>query len=374
MELAGDYVRTLLAIHPSTVNGVRKSQLQWIEDMVNRVASSAVPRELPHLSALTGIVPQAGRDSGAAALPIFRYDLALSLKYKGTSPETLKALRVGGYYGELSVVPGAAPSWGNQPRTYKVFLVGGGVVAGKGTNADLKAQATMITNEEWTPADFPGSLKLFEGGVWAGKKILGKRIGVGVRDASLVIHGSGTHKEAILALDELKEERTDYGAEFNANWGRIFDLDHVFVEEDFTRRRSRIDYAVRKIAKDETYFDFGCAPLTNTGRTHLRQFAAAWLPWLESAESNLKIVGHADTVDTLEFNKMLSELRAINVRQALRDILGAHLAIPDAHIEWEGQGKEEALRMGLPDKTKIFGARRVDVYLNGRLVVAVWRS
>ncbi len=379
IDLARDYVRTLLALQVSAINDVRKSQLQWLEDVVSTVSGSdIVQRQLPYLETLTGIRGFAAQAEGKPIQrPEYKYRLEFNLKYKGKTPnKILGTLRIGGYYGDLIVTAVKSPAWtGRPPQKFKVLLAGGGVAAGKADATDIKATADMTTSEEWTPADFPGWIKLFEGGMWAAKKpkIIDKRIGVGLRDAAVVIHGRENHPEAILGLQGVDESRTGRGAEFNANIGRIFDLDHDLSEEDFTRPRHKVDSVVHTADRQQAFFDFGCAPVNKLGRRVLRTFCAHWLPWLQSSTCTLRIVGHADTVDTAEFNQMLSELRAKNVRQAIRDILGPHLGIPDNQIEVQGQGEAEAAREG-PDNTRARRYRRVDIYLDGQLVLTAWSA
>jgi hypothetical protein len=66
-------------------------------------------------------------------------------------------------------------------------------------------------------------------------------------------------------------------------------------------------------------------------------------------------------------------MRAKNVKQALKDILGSDLAIPDDTIETQGLGDLEASRHN-PDETPDLKYRRVDVELNGRCVLTLWSS
>ena len=371
LETARAYARRLLAFQKVTIGDSRKSALQWIEDMTMEAIenlpqispSSAQEHPLTNLRGLVGLAP------GAVARPN-QYRLDLSLKHKGvTAWETLRAEL---YYGTMTVASETATSFKRETsHIYNVVLVGGGSLHGKGGEAEIKANATFTTLGEWTPADFPGVLKLVEGGAWIAKSVKGKAHGVGKREAALILVGRGNHPEIIAPLEGLGERRDGIGAEFALSYGRVLQKGEKLDEKDFSRPKRRIDYAVEKTDRSETHFILGSALLRNRGT--LRASAAVWLPWLESTESALKIVGRADTVDTPKRNVDLSEMRAKNVKQALKDILGDDLAIPDAKVETQGLGEVEASRHD-PDETPDLKYRRVDVELNGRCVLTLWSS
>ena len=274
----------------------------------------------------------------------------------------------------MTVSSTTAPSFGIAVgHTYNVALAGGGVLLnkGKGGEEDIKAQASFSTFGEWTPADFPGTVKLFEGGVWGGKTVFGKKVGGGKRDAALVLTGRGTHPERIVALEGLGGDyREGIGGEFEVSVGRVFEKGEDLEGKDFSRRTKPIWYAVKKKDKEDVHFDLGSAILKN--RVDLRKCAAIWLPWLESPLSALEIVGQADTVEIRKpgRNQELSEMRANNIKQALKDILGDNLKIPDGKIETKGLGDVEAAKHDRPE-TPDRKFRRVDVNLNGRCVLVL---
>ncbi|HZL17790.1 MAG TPA: OmpA family protein [Polyangia bacterium] len=370
LETARDYARRLLALQKVAIQHSQKSALQWIEDMtleaienLPEIGSSPESRPMSNLRSLVGLV------SGAVAKPN-QYRLDLSLKHKGVSAwDTLRAEL---YYGTMTVWSPTAASFRNDPpHTYRVVLVGGGSLLGKGGEAEIKANATFTALGEWTPADFPGDLKLVEGGVWTAKSVKGKAHGVGKRDAALILVGRGNHREIIAPLEGLGARRDGVGAEFALSWGRVLQKGEELDAKDFSRPSRRINYAVEKTDRSETHFILGSALLRSRGT--LRAAAAVWLPWLESAESALRIVGQADTVDTPKRNMDLSEMRAKNVKQALKDILGGDLAIPDNKIQVQGLGDVEASRHDL-DETPDLKYRRVDVEINGRCVLTLWSS
>jgi flagellar motor protein MotB len=102
------------------------------------------------------------------------------------------------------------------------------------------------------------------------------------------------------------------------------------------------------------------------------------LPAFLSPLSRIAITGHTDRSgpprrspdEKRQYNKELSELRAQNTWQAIRDIVGDDLAIPDdrEHLLRTGKGQEEAEK----DANAINPERRrVDIVLNSRLVLTM---
>jgi outer membrane protein OmpA-like peptidoglycan-associated protein len=171
------------------------------------------------------------------------------------------------------------------------------------------------------------------------------------------------------------------GGEYAFTWGRIYELNTDLSEINYSRPMKHSERLVTKRTSDNVHFEFGSALLKGRGRYQVRVFCSVWLRWLESARSMLRIVGHADTVDTREHNTELSVMRAKNVRQAIKDILGPKLAIPDSAIPTDGLGEMEAdedkaLReraIGHPLRdTPDVRFRRVVVELNGQCVLVLW--
>jgi outer membrane protein OmpA-like peptidoglycan-associated protein len=113
----------------------------------------------------------------------------------------------------------------------------------------------------------------------------------------------------------------------------------------------------------------------------VRVSCAVWLRWLQSPKSTLRIVGHADTVDTWDHNIQLSKMRSENVRKAIIDVLGPKLAIPGGAITTDGLGekeadedkaaKEKAVGHRLRD-TPDARFRKVEIELNGQCILILW--
>jgi outer membrane protein OmpA-like peptidoglycan-associated protein len=121
----------------------------------------------------------------------------------------------------------------------------------------------------------------------------------------------------------------------------------------------------------EVHFVVDDPSLTNEGHDAIRQMCALHRAALENPNSTLAIDGYTSTTGTVERNQLLSTLRAQNTFQAIHDILGSTLAIPDAQIHVEGHGKTSALQAGEPDNTENPIWRKVEVQLNGQVVLTL---
>jgi len=124
--------------------------------------------------------------------------------------------------------------------------------------------------------------------------------------------------------------------------------------------------------EEKIHFRLGSALLNPAAWQLLRVFCAKELTALRSAGSRLTIVGHADRRDTEQNNLELTDLRAKNTLQAIRDILGPDLfKIADEHIELIGMGEQKAKEAGDRDRHQNPKWRKVQVILNSRLVVTL---
>ena len=386
--LAVEYVRTILVNHRATINDSTRSQLEWVEDMAAEAIVTAdalvqptatnidkgKPRELANLRLLLGITAPLG--TGA----VYEYEIVVNLEAKDTPLKGLTAAHARAYYGAIEVTKLEPGRW---KQGYSVVLLGGGVLVGKGGSDSIDAKGTFSARGHWTQADFPGWVVLHDGGAWAAKKVpvSDQTLGLGNREPALVLIGRGNHPRQIVSLKGANAVREGLGAEYALAWGRIFDLAQDLSKLDYGRVPRRIERLWARKLAESVHFDFGSALLKGIGRAQVRIFCAVWLRWLGSPYSSMCIVGHADTVDTKERNLELSTMRAKNVLQAIRDILGKKLAIPESAITVKGMGETEAdeektareLAAGrsLPDTpNRLF--RRVEVELDGRCVLVLW--
>ncbi|HKO47434.1 MAG TPA: OmpA family protein [Polyangiaceae bacterium] len=136
--------------------------------------------------------------------------------------------------------------------------------------------------------------------------------------------------------------------------------------------RADQDYAASNQAQAQVHFEFGSAVLTPNGREILRIMCANELVALSSSGSSLVISSQADRVDTDQRNLDLSTMRAQNTLQAIKDVMGSALGIPDSRITLRGLGEQGAKEAGDADHTKNPARRKSDVVLNSRLVATLF--
>ena len=386
-----EYVRAILAIQRADMNQSRRSELEWIEDIV--AESSDTKKEL--IAGYDGsfdwdqFLPSLHRVLGTTATlgggVVREYKVRVDLKAHDTSPKKLglSAFHLRAYEGNITItqLPSSADKGWSQP--YKMVLVGAAAILGKGGAEDIDATGAFKSSANWTPADFPGWAFLHDGGGWAGRKVpISKElIAIGHREVVLVLKGRGNHREQLFPLKGADALREGLGGEYSFTWGRIYDLDTDLSEIDYSRPMKYSQRLVTTRTGDNVHFEFGSALLKGAGRYQVRVLCAIWLRWLESPKSTLHIVGHADTVDTEERNKQLSIMRAKNVRQAIKDVLGAKLAPPDTLMPTDGLGEQEAdedkaareraVGHRLRD-TPDARFRKVEIDLNGQCVLVLW--
>jgi outer membrane protein OmpA-like peptidoglycan-associated protein len=111
--------------------------------------------------------------------------------------------------------------------------------------------------------------------------------------------------------------------------------------------------------------------INEIGRIQLRKFCAMERAALASPLSKLRIEGYASRTGMKDYNLRLSRLRAYNTWQAIVDILGDDFAIPPDRIETIAHGEDAAESAGERDNEEKAEWRRVDVYINGRLIVTL---
>jgi outer membrane protein OmpA-like peptidoglycan-associated protein len=142
-------------------------------------------------------------------------------------------------------------------------------------------------------------------------------------------------------------------------------------------RDVKTDVSVARSLSAQTHFCLGSHVLSEAAVQALRIVCARELPLLMSPQSFLTVIGHADTLGRGRYdNEALSQRRADSVVRAMRDILGARLRIPDdgKHIRKIAAGDKYAAQESGPKTTAAPKHRRVQVFLNGVLVLTLYGS
>jgi outer membrane protein OmpA-like peptidoglycan-associated protein len=188
----------------------------------------------------------------------------------------------------------------------------------------------------------------------------------------LAIDGSGYYPPLDVDLSGLSTTvQAGAGIEIGGKLGFIRrqgkDLDMV----DASVIKIKTDYSVDYNLTGNIHFCFDSALLTEDARQALRIMYANKLSSFMSPGSRLAIIGFADRPDKDQYNLTLSAFRAENTFQAIQDILGKKMQIPENRIERHGKGETAAKATGRAEKDPNPEDRRVDIILNSRLVLTL---
>lgn len=360
IELARFHGREILASQRVVINDVQRSQLDWID-----IVLSTVQRDAHSLTGRTQVLPNirehlklsAASDANPGQ-PKEKYDLKLMVG--GLAGDV--GIGLGGFTGALMVEKKTPPTW---KQSFNIWF--GGISAGlsAGVEMGFYSEGTAETHTGWMPADFPGWISMIDASGQAG---LG--VGGGGGGTAMIIHGSEVHAPMIADFTGWTVNSSiGGGVEIGGSWGRITGLGQGFEEKDSDHILRDEDYTVEAELETKVHFRLGDALLTDEGRQALRIMAAKELTCFSSEGSRLVLNGHADRVDCDERNVELSRLRAENAKQAVQDILGDQLGIPDDRIITQGLGERRAKAAGEPDEKANRTWRRVDTLLDSRLVL-----
>lgn len=364
MALARFYARTILTDN-RWKKRVTRSQLEHIQFLFNRTVREG--GSLPYLEDYLGLRVQ---PEG----PEHTYEVTMKLTGGG--------ILVQGYLGTITVKKvsdGGRWAKGHQEKFGVRFL---GLEAGWNVKLHEDISGTATSAFEWQPPDFPGPVRMAAAEV-------GVEYGVGKLSAEagfLHIDGAGylpplqvlfTDVGPGLTVPNPFDGKSQGGkgskgggasVEFSIGPSAAFGSirPKTFPDIDYTTITAKTDYAEAFNLLHETHFCLDSAVLTEPARQALRIAIANELGGFRAPNSFLTIIGHTDRVKDPAYNIGLSHARAFNVLQAIKDILGPvppHLAV--------GKGEAEAAAAGDKDNVPNAKRRRVDVVLNGRLILSL---
>ncbi len=327
-------------------------------------------------------------------------------------------------YGNAVLTETKSPEGGEAPpatwpHTFRMFYAAPSASVGGGLTAGTEAQAISGTGDvpaavQWARRDFPGHISspvsVSLGGAvgYRSKKQAtidpdAARRGYGgtYGAETMIIYGRGS-KEPLFGDFGGWTDQIGSGAAVEVSfgflkWGWMWDPDakdekeeeqvtevvdvtteyvFEFVEKKLADKTGQVDLP----PWGRVDYGLGDSILTPDARRRLRWLCAKELAQLSLADSELRIVGHADTLDTEQRNAELSEFRAVNALQAMKDILGSSLKIPDKAIKWCGMGEKRAREEAAvqfkersaainEDRDQIAAShwRRVEIRINNRL-------
>jgi outer membrane protein OmpA-like peptidoglycan-associated protein len=358
--LARHYIRLLLGANRWRPSGDDPylSQLDWIHRMV--AVTELNQRTRPHRIGgyyIDTMKRFLGLDfSSVSDLHQNTYKVSVTLS-GGTGI-------VGGYKGEITISKIDAQKWPQGQETFGIWFVA--VSAGGGIKRNETFAGTVSTPVNWLPHDFSGPVNIAFGGLSAE----GGGAGASTTGGFMHIHGNkGFPPLEVVFLDgdvaPNDSSKFKIGGELTAAMGRV-QSKSLPVNVEYPSIKVQTDYAVLYEVAKEAHFGFNSALLTPPARQVLRIMCAHELPALMSPSSTLRIVAHTDRVGTKQANLTLSALRAANTQQAVKDVLGRKL---QARVKAEGKGETEAAAARDEDGVRNMDRRRVDVILNGRVVL-----
>jgi subtilisin family serine protease/outer membrane protein OmpA-like peptidoglycan-associated protein len=362
--LARFYARTLLS-ESRWRRDLTRSHLDWIQIMLSMVARDDHRNDFQGMQTHLGLRPDAGPTNPDAAQHTYKVTLKL----------TGAGFFAHGYKGSITFEKTNPPSWPTSSAwpqgkvTFGIWILGLSAAPDISVGDTIEGEATTL--QPWQPPDIPGTVSMVKGGIGVP--------GVGADAGFLHVYGSEIFPPMAVLFSgvslkiptSVPKSRRDLIPlpDLGGSWGKI--QARSLPDLDYTTFQMKTDHAVASGLTDDVHFCVDGALLTEDARQALRIMCANELVALTSPTSRLTINGHTDRSDTSNRNLELSDMRAKNTYQAIKDILGTKLAIPLSHTQVSGKGETEAERDGRPDNERNPKYRRADVILNARLVLTL---
>lgn len=366
--LALAYARTMLS-ETRWKRHLTRSHLDWIQIMLSMVARGDHKNDFQGIQTHLGLRPDAGPSDPTT--PLHTYKVTLKLRGGG--------IFVQGYTGTITFEKtGGTPwpasdAWPDGKASFGITIGGlsSGVDISLGSALEGDIDGIASTSQAWQPPDIPGTTSMVKGGI--------SIPGLGADAGFLHIYGSEIFPPMAVTFTDVgfkiptekPKGRIDFipKPDLGGFWGKIHSKS--FPDIDYTTIQVKSDHAVDSGLTQDVHFCLDGAILTEDARQALRIMCANELAAFMSPASRLTINGHTDRIDTPVRNMELSNMRVQNTYLAIKDILGARLAIDPANTVLSGKGETDAIRDNRPDGEINPNYRRVDVILNGRLVLVL---
>ncbi|WP_081838957.1 eCIS core domain-containing protein [Thermogemmatispora carboxidivorans] len=340
-------------VNPMLQSGeVTRPYWDWLQIIV-----SAEPSYTADIQRLLEISPHGPSDPNA---PQHKYRWRFSVVGRDVD----LGIGLGGFLGAFIIEKLAPDTWTARYFTLMGTAAGGfsvGTTVGQTT-----AWSEIQTPFAWTSGNFRGPY-LITGGSAGGTAVVGPSY---TPVAFINFYGDGT-------FPVLTGDASGWAALYGLVAGATVSMyaGYLFGGREEAIRAAQEQHALTAQAgyqsEAKVHFAVDDPSLTDEGWQAIRQMCAEQRAALMNPESRLSIDGYTSTTGTVARNQRLSELRAQNTLQAIRDVLGPALALPDRQISVIGHGKTAALQAGLPDQREDQAWRKVEVVLNGQVVLTL---
>jgi outer membrane protein OmpA-like peptidoglycan-associated protein len=312
-----------------------------------------------------------------------------SSKYKITLNIYGLSFWLGGYLGKITVEKLKGPlKWTRPKEEFKVILGALNLKWDLTIGSDYSGEAT--SSIPWLPEHIPGEITF----VMAGPEVKYGIAGVEAKVGGMRIWGNanrGVLDATFTEVDrstpdpgDLKDLPDDVKKLKEGKWKDVFKMPDmkamlaygwIFKKDEPMTLSDPIEkiktrFVADYVAQKEIGFKFDSSIVEPSARQALRVLCALELPALMNPLSKLEISGHTDSKGSDSYNYELSEYRAQNTLQAIRDIMGKKFGLYRDFIKVKGFGEEEARKAGEKDFQNL-DRRRVDIKLDGVLVLTL---
>lgn len=278
---------------------------------------------------------------------------------------------VAGFAGVITIEKLEPEPWS---RDYGIAFgqVSGGLSVGVTTGYVLP-WTEFETMVPWGPENFEGWFAM-SGAAASGSAA----VGGGYSPAGFLnFHGDGTYESLMVpTATGFAEMGAHAGIEISEAIGYIGNgrdeaLEHLHGRVTPGTAPAPLEGGGADAGERTIHFEVDDPSLSADGMEAIRQMCAQHLMTFQQPNSRLQVDGYTSTTGEDAHNLRLSELRALNTVQFIRDVLGEDFRLPEDHITTAGHGETPARDTGEADETENEAWRKVEVRLNGNVVLTL---
>jgi outer membrane protein OmpA-like peptidoglycan-associated protein len=271
---------------------------------------------------------------------------------------------LGGFLGRFTIEQTAGgATW----RTDYFTMLGqgsGGLSAG--VTVGMRTSNTFQSPFPWRSGNFRGSYTITGAAAGGAVGDMGGAGGVGF----INFYGDGTFPVISGDAGGFTELAGLYiGGEMSVGGGYLFGGRDEAIRHARTRAPSTVSGTYS--AATAAHFAVDDPALTPLGLQEIRRTCALQRAMLTNRNGSINVVGYTSTTGSDAHNLTLSRLRAQNTLQAIRDVMGSDLAVPQDRQTSSGLGEAPARAAGVPDRTESEPWRKVEVSFDGTVVLTL---